>query len=987
MDEKRRRLQEDLTGVLHGELRCDPLSLSMYATDASLYQIMPLAVVYPRDRDDVIAVAKYAVEQGLPLIPRGAGSGIAGQVLGSGVVVDFSRFLRKIEWLGSETVRVQAGVVRDTLNHELRPRGRYFPPDPSNSNVTTVGGMLGVDAAGSHSVRIGSVRDHVESIEVVLAGGESFEATTESISSFASADARPGSNGQSSPASVDHRARLSRLAALLSSNAGLIRERQPPLPRNTAGYFLRGVLTDTHVNLPRLLVGSEGTLGMFTAATLHTSPLPECRGAVLILFGQLEAATRTVQVIAGQQPSACDLLDRRLLTLAREADPRFERLISPNAEAALLIEQTGFSDSQVRDRIRGLLQAVHDVNLRVVVAREAYTFDEVEFLWSLPAKVVPLLARLRGHSRPLPFVEDIAVPPEALHDFLVQAQRIFQKHEVTASLYSHAAAGQVHLRPFLPPPGPRDGERMEALARDLYQAAFAAGGTISGEHGDGLSRSAFLREQYGPLYNVFQQVKQIFDPQNLMNPGKILTANEHLTVGNFRPVPAPAPQLTELKLNWNPDEFVQSAARCNGCGSCRTQDPDLRMCPFFRLDTIEEATPRAKANVVRHYATGLLDPRDLTSAPMKRLAGLCFNCKQCQIECPSNVDIPHQMIEARAAYVAAHGLSRADWILSRAHSFGTLGGATSLATNWAIANPATRWLIEKFIGIARQRKIARVARRPFLKLISKEMRTRPAATAKNRTIVYYVGDYANYYDPELAQAFVAILRHNGWKVHVPPGQWGSGMAMISAGDLEAARDVAEHNVRELVELAREGFPIVCTEPSAVLALRDEYPMLLNHPDVKTVAAQVVEAGAFLEDLHADGKLRTEFHPVDVDVGYHMPCHLRALGRESPLIRLLGHVPQLAIHRIDEGCSGMAGSWGLTKENFRTSIRLGWGLITRMRTGEFTAGLTECSSCRIQMEQGTSKPTIHPLKVLALSYGLMPELKQRLTAQSGKLVLS
>ena len=977
LDESRRRILEDLTGVLQGELRVDALSLAMYATDASLYQITPLAVAFPRHREDVITLARYAHEKSIPLIARGAGSGITGQVLGPGIIVDFSRFMKAVESIGPETVRVQPGVVRDKLNEALRPHGRYFPPDPSNSSVTTVGGMLGVDAAGSHSVRIGSIRDHVDSLEVVLAGGVCLEAGNE-----------PLTPGNLYSDSAKARAGLvSRLAPILGENTFLIREWQPPLPRNSAGYFLRGVLSESHLALPRLLVGSEGTLALFTAATLHHAPLPEFRGAVLVLFGQLEAATRTVQAIAGQQPSACDLLDRRLLSLAREADPRFEAIISPAAEAALIIEQTGFGAAQVRDRIYGILQAVREVNLRAVVAREAYTHDDVEFLWSLPSKVVPLLARLRGQSRPLPFVEDIAVPPEALHDFLVQAQRIFQKHEVTASLYSHAASGQVHLRPFLPPPGPQDGERIETLARDLYQAVFAVGGTISGEHGDGLSRSAFLREQYGPLYPVFQQIKQVFDPHNILNPGKILTTNEHLTVGNFRPVPAPAPQLVDLKLQWKPDEFVQSAARCNGCGSCRTQAPDLRMCPFFRIDTTEEASPRAKANVVRHYATGLLDPRDLTSASMKRLAELCFNCKQCQIECPSNVDIPHQMIEARAAYVAAHGLSRPDWILSRAHSFGTLGGAASLATNWAISNPLGRWLIEKFLGIARQRKISKVARRPFMRTTTKEMRTRPPASARNRTVVYYVGDYANFYDPELAHAFVAIMRHNGWKVHVPPGLWGSAMAMISAGDLEPAREVAQRNVRELAELAREGFPIICTEPSAVLALREEYPMLIDHPDVKTVASRVVEAGAFLEDLHSAGKLRTDFQPLDVDAGYHLPCHLRALGRESPLVRLLKLIPQMEVHRIEEGCSGMAGAWGLTKENFRTSIRLGWGLITRMRSGDFSIGITECSSCRIQMEQGTTKPTIHPLKLMALAYGLMPEISHRLTAQSGKLVLS
>ena len=516
------------------------------------------------------------------------------------------------------------------------------------------------------------------------------------------------------------------------------------------------------------LIGRKGQ------PALHTTPLAAHRGVVLLLFGEIGTAVEAVQKLRPQQPSACDLLDRRLLSLARDADRRFAELITPAAEAALILEQTGFSDRQVRDRIRMAVDAVRSVSLQTIVAAEAYALPDVEFLWSLPNTVVPHLTRLKGATRPLPIVEDIAVPPEALAEFLVGAQRVLQKHAVTASLYAHAATGQLHLRPFLPPPTAEDGERLESLARDLYQAVFAVGGSISGEHGDGLARTAFIRSQYGPLYKVFQEIKDLFDPHNLLNPGKIISDDPHSTRRHFRPEAVPAPQVVDLQLTWNADELTEAAAACNGCGVCKTHVADMRMCPFHRMEAGEEASPRSKANVVRNYAGGLLTDAEFTSPDMKRLAGLCFNCKQCQLECPSNVDVPHLMIEAKAAYVSAHGLSRADWILSRAHSFGALGCAISMASNWAVNNPTARWILERLLGLARQRKLPGFARRSFLRSARRELLRAPSGDGPTKPVVYFVDHYANYHDPQLAHAFVAVLRHNGIPVHIAPGQTASG---------------------------------------------------------------------------------------------------------------------------------------------------------------------------------------------------------------------
>ncbi|MBI3865288.1 MAG: FAD-binding protein [Planctomycetia bacterium] len=985
MEDRRPRIIEDLTAVLQGEIRCDPLTLSMYASDGSLYELQPLGVVFPRHRDDVVALVRYAAQGRIPLIARGAGTGLAGESLGQGLIVDFSRHMRQIEAIGATTVRVQPGVVCRNLNEALRPYGRYFPPDPSGAGVTTVGSMLSLDAAGSHSLRIGSTRDHVESIELVLAGGELLTVGDELIPRDPPPHAGNGADAEP-PAQRARRELVTQLAQLLSENASLIAERQPPLLRNRCGYHLRGVLEENRLRLARMLVGSEGTLGLFTSATLYTAPLPAHRGVVLLLFGNLEAALKAVQAISQHEPSACDLLDRRLLTLAREADARFRELIPQQAEAALIVEQTGFTPAQIKSRIRLVIDSATRLPDAGVVAHEAHTHEEVDFLWSLPEKVVPLLARLQGSIRPLPFVEDVAVPPEVLHEFLVKTQIVFQKHRVTASLYAHAAAGQVHLRPFLAPPTAESAPQLEQIARDLYALVFQCGGTISGEHGTGLSRSAYVREQYGPLYDVFVKVKRLFDPHNLLNPGKVLTDDPHLTLKNLRPSAPQLPETVSLQLQWKPADLWQAASRCNGCGHCRTQAQPHRMCPFFHLDPAEEASPRAKANLMRQMMEGRLAPAELATPAFKRIANLCFNCKQCQLECPSNVNIPQMMIEAKAAYVAEHGLEPADWFLSRAHSIQVVGSMAAVAFNWLLASPASRWLLEQLTGISRQRKLPRFARRSFLRSAKRDLLARPKLVG-DKPVIYFVDHFANYHDPELGRAFVAILKHNRIAVHVPPEQQSSGMAMISAGDLEPAREIAGENLRALADFAREGCAIVCTEPAAALCLKNEYPMLIDHPDVAVVASRVIEAGDFLAQLHAQGKLRTDFRPLDVSVGYHTPCHLKALGAGTPLLKLVSLIPRLDVRTIEEGCSGMAGAWGLTRRNFRESIRMGWKLITRMRAGDISAGITECSSCKMQMEQGTNIPTLHPLKLLALSYGLMPEIQARLQPSRRKLVVS
>jgi FAD/FMN-containing dehydrogenase/Fe-S oxidoreductase len=1015
VEELRRRLAEDLTDAIEGELRVDRAATAIYSTDASLYEIEPVAVAFPRQSRDVQVLAAYSADNGIPLIARGAGSGLAGGAIGQGIVVDFSRHMNRILSINGDRVRVQPGVVREQLNRELREHGRYFPPDPSNSRITTIGGMLGVDAAGSHAVRNGSMRDHVESIECVLSGGQKLELGRESLNSEDSALPRVvefDSNGiaaakvairsdslkLSSMTPATRRADIvQRVGVLLEEYDTIIRQYQPPLLRNCSGYMLRGIRQSQFLDLARMLVGSEGTLALFTEATLFTSPLPRHRAAAMFMFHTLEQAVLAMQLLLPLEPSACDLLDRRVLSLGRSTDLRFRDMILPEAEAGLIVEFPGGSEREIRDRLSDAQKLLKDRGISFQVTRESTTFEGVELLWALPSQVVSLLASLKGTSRPIPFVEDVAVPPERLAEFLVSAQKIFQKHEVTATLYSHAASGQLHFRPILPVPCRGDETKIEAIARDLYRQVVQIGGTISGEHGDGLSRTAFIRTQYGPLYRAFQQLKDIFDPLKLMNPEKIISNDPQLTVKYLRQTrplerdtatTSAEVMLPVMQLAWNADEAADAAVRCNGCGSCRVQTEPQRMCPFVQNDGNEEFSPRAKANLLRRSVSST----DGSELPVSEFASTiidsCFNCKQCQLDCPSEVNIPHLVLEARAQHVQAHGLSKTAWLLSRVHTYARMASRFSFLSNRLLRNSIFRKFLQRSVGIAAERRLPRFARTPFLSSQRVQRDDNSGAPGSTKpTVVYFVDYFANHHDPELAEAFVRVLEHNGFRVFIPKAQTVSGMTMISVGDMAAARIVAEQNIRELAEPAREGYPILCTEPSAALCLTQEYPMLLTSNDTDVVAQQTMDAGSFLLELHRRGRLKKDFTPLSLKLGWHTPCHTRAMRRASPLLDLLRLIPGVAVQEIEKGCTGMAGTFGLAAANFEQSLKIGAGLIEEMRTIDAVAGVTECSSCRMQMEQASKIPTIHPIKLLALAYGLMPRLAERLKSRPSGLIMS
>lgn len=1006
MDHERERIRADLLGVVDGQVLCDDLTLQMYASDASIYEVRPLSVVLPRHTQDVSNVLRYACEHALPIHARGAGSGLAGESLGPGIVIDFSHSMRRILWQKNDAIRIQPGIVMAQLNWYLTSRKMMFGPDPSTRSVTTMGSVISLDASGSHWLRYGSARDHILSLQCVLADGTIVELNQHD------ATGRSLIEPNETPPHERVTDLTERIGSLLQRNQEVIRSHWPESSVNRAGYALPRVAKGDSFDLTQLICGSEGTLALVTEATLKTVAIPQYRGVALLFFNRLDSAAHAAVEIGVDGADACDLLDRRLLSIAREDEHQYSRVIPAAAEAMLLVEYQASSAKELKHRLEFAIAKLKQNHRDLFDYRIATETDERNHFWRLARRVIPRLYRLKGAIRAVPFVEDIAVPPAQLPAFLATLQGILRQFHITATLYAHAAHGELHLRPLLDIDQPESPRLLQELANRLYEETLAVKGTISGEHALGYSRTWYLKKQYGPVYDVFREVKRIFDPTGVLNPGKVVADSPQPPMRNLRShdpkvellspdaetseaklaershAPEalrdePAEPRTEstpllpilnLQLDWRNEDLLSAARKCNGCGRCRTTLGDERMCPIFRATLQEEASPRAKANLMRAVVAGKLSIDTLATDEFRHLADLCVNCHQCRIDCPAEVDIPKLMIEAKAQHVQRSGLKFSDWLLARLDLFSSAAAAAAPLVNWAIDQKTLRWIFEKMTGIAQGRKLPRFSRRSFLRSAARRRLTK-MNRQDERKVLYFVDTFANWNDVQLAQAFVSILEKNHISVFVHPDQKPAGMSLISSGVIDRARKLAEHNVELLADAVRQGYHIVATEPAAALCLKHEYLNLLGDRDAQLVAENSSEACTYLWELHKQGKLELSFKPLIATVGYHLPCHQRALNMESPGEKLLRLIPGLNVERIEKGCSGMAGTWGLRRENFRRSLRIGYGLISELRRPSITVGATECSACKMQMEQGTNKATIHPLKLLAYAYGLMPEVEK------------
>jgi len=966
MREKPEKVAADLAKVVRGDVFSDILHRAAYSTDASIYQIVPACVVAPREAADVVAVVRYAGHHGIPVVARGAGSGVAGESLCSGIVFDMTRYMNRIISADDEgaTVVCEPGVVLDDLNNRLSGYGRKIGPDPSTSNRATIGGCVANNSTGAHSLEYGYIADYVESIEAVLADGGVVEFKN---------DFDPAAQAETEVASI-----AAGCLSALSGKDAIIKKALPGTKRNRSGYCIAGICHNGKIDLARLLAGSEGTLGIFTKITLRTVRVPAAKALLQLQFDSLEKAAQAVPIIVDSGASACELMDKTLIDMAREALPEYRDILPAGAAAVLLVEHTGQTQEQVRKKIK----KTDSVVARIASGRRI-VFDAVEQarLWKSRKDAAPLLDRKKGKKHPVPFIEDVSVGNDKLGQYISGMKEIGRRYQISMAFYGHAGDGELHIRPYLDLSDPAEVEKMRAVANDVFSLAWSLRGSISGEHADGLVRAAFIRRQYGDeFYELLCKIKNIFDPHGLMNPGKIISSDVDVMVRDLRAEQKVLPERLKSNLLFDKDEFRFELEQCSGCGVCLSRETDLRMCPVFRALPEEMGSSRAKANILRFWVTGQLDEKDFESAEFRKFLDLCVNCKACLLECPSGVDVSKLIAAARAEYVKRKGLRHAEFVLSHNRYLGLLGGVFRPVSNFVIRLPVTKWFLEKTAGLDKRRDMPEFASRSFLRAGRKYLAVSEPIKAPIDKVAYFVDTYANFNDHQLGFAVLEVLRTNGIEV-VLPKQRPAPLPAICYGDVKTAQRDLAYIVKHLTTAVREGYKIVCSEPSAALCLQQELRHFVAGEDAELVSQNTFELMSYLLDLYKEGKLKPiaesekdrllrRYAPRNDNVAgfaYHCPCHLCAIGGAGASIELLSELCNVKVVDLQSGCCGLAGTFGMQKKNYDLSSQIAAGLKQALESAGTKYVLTECSACKMQMEHISNCAVLHPIKVLADAY--------------------
>ncbi|MGE5178556.1 MAG: anaerobic glycerol-3-phosphate dehydrogenase subunit C [Bacteroidota bacterium] len=968
-----REIERDLVPQIRGEVRTDPITLALFSTAACIFRRKPLAVVSPRSTEDVAATLAFASATGIPVTPRGGGSSLAGAALGPGIVLDFSAHMNRVVAIDADRrrVRMEPGAIHTRVQRAAAPHGLRLGPDPSSGDFCTIGGNIGTNAAGAHTLRHGSTKDHLLALTVVLHDG-----TVVRLGDDAPAEV-PATWAEASALLTD---------ALREGAPRFLAER-PRANKNSCGYDLWGAWSpgDAVSSIAprfdpiRLLCGSEGTLGVVTEATMRLVPKPAATAVALLYFASWHEATEAVLEARRAGASAIEASDYTFLEFVKRDRPDLRELIPDRFEAGLLVEFEGATEEEARSGLAAIEEWVAARPGKVLDFRAARDAAEREALWSVRRAALPLVYRAEPVERPMNFIDDTAVPAEALGEYIGGLRSVFAKHRTRYVIFGHAGNGNVHVVPLLDPHEATFVPRMAAMAEDAFELTWRLGGTITGEHGDGVLRAPYLRRQYPESYETMAAVKRALDPNGILNPGAVISdattfpgdslryTNEYVVTGTVFDEP----------------DHRAMIEHCHGCGTCRDY------CPVGSTTLIEPHTARAKASLLMEVIRGALQPAMLTEKPFKEVMDSCFNCRLCLSECPSQVDIPSLAVAARRTFVEKNGMPLRNWVLGRSAAVAKVASVAPGLVNAAIGNPAERAARESIGKIAgrldlpRFRRSLRVgdegSRRALsLPLVPAENGEKaharlgplpPRKVAVTKRVAYFAGCFARFHDPEgEAAATVKVLEANGVEV-VIPDQSCCGIALITMGAEAKIRADAERNLRTLLPLVDRGFTVVASAPSCGLALIEDYPRILGTEEAQRLADHTIDIHQYLCALHERGELNTSFREVPLTVVYHNACHSVAQGMTEEPVRLLRMIPGLTVRPIEDSCCGIAGTYGMRAENYERAKAIGDPLFRQMEATEAEVLLTSCGTCNIQIANGLKRPVTHTMAILRRAYGV------------------
>jgi FAD/FMN-containing dehydrogenase/Fe-S oxidoreductase len=966
-------LERRLREAVEGEVLFDRFSRGRYATDASVYQVMPLGVVVPRHTADVEAAMAVAREAGVPLLPRGGGTSQCGQTVNEAIVLDLSKHLTAVGApdLEARTIEVEPGVVLDRLNAGLAPHGLWFPVDVSTSSRATIGGMTANNSCGSRSIRYGTMRDNVVAIDAILADGGKAH--------FGEVDRHLGGDNLPTPLADLFRDLLD----LGATEAEEIRARFPDLLRRVGGYNIDALVPNGQTNnLAHLLVGSEGTLAF--SRTIHLKLAPKPRETVLGIchFPTFHAAMDAAQYLVKLGPTAVELVDRTMIELGREIvllKPTVERFVRGAPEALLLVEFAEAERGENLRRLAGLSDVMAELGFAwgdpgkqeggVV---EAVAPDFQKEIWEVRKQGLNIMMSMKSDGKPVSFVEDCAVRLEDLADYTGRLTEIFHKHGTDGTWYAHASVGTLHVRPVLNLKLDKDVKAMRAIAEEAFAMVRTYKGSHSGEHGDGIVRSEFHRAMFGDrMVEAFERVKDRMDPSGLLNPGRIVRAPKMDDRTLFRYGPDYAVPDFATAFDWSAYSgkaggFQGAVEMCNNNGACRKLGEGA-MCPSYRVTRNERDLVRGRANTLRLAISGQLGPDAFTSDEMVETLSLCVSCKACKRECPTGVDMARMKIEVTAARAAARGIAPRERLIAYLPHYAPFAARAPWLMNLRDRVPGLAAVSERFLGLSKDRTLPRWRGDRF--------RPKEEAQAmEGAEAVLFADTFNRYFEPENLHAAEAVLRRAGIRVAQAQSASGRrplccGRTFLAAGLVEEAKAEMRRTIEALAPALEAGAYLVGLEPSCLLTFRDEAPALLG----REMAGGIADRALLLEEFIAlrldEGRFELPLAPLPAGKALvHGHCHQKAFGTMAPAQRVLGLIPELQVETIASSCCGMAGSFGYQAETADVSKAMAeLSLLPKVRKAdERTVIVADGTSCRHQIADGARREAIHTVRLLARS---------------------
>lgn len=959
---------------LQGDFFTDETSRRLYATDASAYREMPAAVAIPKSEDDLIKLIRFANENGTSVIPRTAGTSLAGQVVGAGIVVDVSKHFNKIIEINAEEkwALVQPGIVRDDLNQHLKKLGFFFAPETSTANRAMIGGMIGNNSCGANSVVYGSTREHLLEVDAILADGSKvkFGAVNEDI--FTSVTS-------SSNNLVD---KIYHHAYEILSDAGNRAEIEKQFPKKTIQRRNTGYAIDLLArmkpfnpsgepfNFCSLIAGSEGTLAFVTAAKIRLTPLdPPHKKLVCIHCHSIDESLRANLVALKYNPSAVELMDHYVFEATKRNIGQIENrfFIEGDPQAILVAEITRASDAEAMRDAQALIEDLKSKGLGY--SYPVVSGDDIKKVWNLRKAGLGLLSNVPGDEKPVPVIEDTAVDVEDLPAFIRDFGDILKKHDLYSVHYAHAGSGELHLRPIIDLKTSKGIGLFRTIAEEIASLVKKYDGSLSGEHGDGRLRGEFIPQMIGPKnYELIRGLKKVWDPNNVFNPGKIVDTPPMDTFLRFERDQAVREFDTILDFSDNLG-ILRTAEQCNGSGDCRkTHLSGGTMCPSYMATRNEKDTTRARANILREMMTRSTQSNPFAHEEIKEVMDLCLSCKGCKSECPSNVDMGKLKQEWQYQYYKTKGVPL------RARMIGNFSLAMKLASvfpwgyNLIFNNKPVARAVKQLIGFAPDRSM------PHLSKVSwkKWSRTfKPVTANPKKTVYVFVDELLNYNEAEIGIKTVQLLDKLGYGVRFID-HFDSGRSFLSKGLLEEARALAKKNVALFRTLISHDTPLVGVEPSAILTFRDEYPDLLRGEEKESaihIAHHTLMIEEFLsKELDAGNINPALFKDQKALIKVHGHCQQKVLSSMTHVKKILTRLGNNEVHMIASGCCGMAGSFGYEKEHFDISMQIGeLVLFPTVRSQPSNVIIAAAgTSCRHQIKDGTGKTAVHPVEILLQS---------------------